>query len=272
MSVAAVAWAFEQKLPANEKIVLLSLADCENGQTALCIPGQERLAEMSSMSVRSVRRMLEKLEQRGLIQREHRTSAISGYRTSDSYVLARFQPANLTGEAGPTGQIVQANRPTVAGIGEPEVEPEDTPPTPSAADEHDIVSEWFEEAWKSWPRKDGKAAAKKAWLKASRLHERAVRHGEVPGAPADTASWGMQALLRDTVKRFAAAYQRTTAPKFIPHLSSWLNQERWTDPLPVDQTRGAHKPEPQQAATPKIPFGHRPVWKDGYIVGSEPIE
>lgn len=268
MSVAAVAWAFEQKLPPNEKVVLLALADCENGQTAICIPGQERIAEMSTMSVRSVRRMLERLEERGLIQREHRTSLSTGYRTSDSYVLALRD--NLAGRAEPSGQNEQANRSTVAGIREPEEEPEDTPPTPSV---DDVVPEWFDEAWASWPRKDGRAAARKAWVKASKLHRRALLAGDVPQGPNGIDGWGDQALLRDTVKRFAAAYSRNTPPRFIPHLSTWLNQERWSDPLPVSQERGARQAEPPTKKPFTVPLGHRVVLDPitGHITGTEPI-
>jgi len=222
------------------------------------------ISEETGLSEKQVRRALDVLAAAGHIIAEQ-------HQIEGRYDRAKSVRVSLTGGQMHLPQRADEHLPQGADV--PSMKKvEDTPPTPSADDEHFIVSDWFEEAWKAWPRKDGKAAAKKAWLKASRLHERAVRHGEVPGAQANTASWGMQALLRDTVKRFAAAYQRTTAPKFIPHLSSWLNQERWTDPLPVDQTRGAYKPEPQQPATPKIPFGHRPVWKDGYIVGSEPIE
>lgn len=269
MSVAAVAWAFEQSLPPNEKVVLLALADCENGQSLACMPGQEHIAEKASMSVRSVRRMLIALEERGLIRRERR-ALDSGQRTSDSYTLALR--ANLSGGESNLTTVAGGNRPTVAGIGEPEDRTgSNTPPTPSA-DATEIVPEWFEEAWKAWPRKDGKAAARKAWLKAAPLHKKAALAGEVEGTPRDAPQWGDQALLRDAVSRFGHALGRTTAPRFIPHLSTWLNQERWTDPYPVEQTRGAYAPEPPKPAKFSVPAGHRPVFsEEGYVVGSEPI-
>lgn len=265
MSVAAVAWAFEQTLPPNEKVVLLSLADCENGQTALCIPGQEKLAEMSSMSVRSVQRMLAKLEERGLIRREHRTSQMTGYRTSDSYVLALRD--NLSGRPEPTRQIGQANTTTVSGIREPEVEPEDTPPTPS---DEDRV---FDSAWAHWPKKVGKAAARKAWAKAAKIHMQSVQAGEIPDAPDWLAMAPPDNALANSVVRFGAAYQRTTPPQFIPHLSTWLNQERWTDAMPVSRDRGAHQPEPAPAPRGMIlPPGHRWVRDENWnIIGTEPI-
>ena len=224
MSVAAVAWAFEQHLPPNEKVVLLSLADCENGQTALCIPGQERIAEMASLSVRTVQRMLAKLEERGLIRREHRTSAVSGYRTSDSYVLALRD--KLSGESGPTRQIEQANTTTVSGIREPEEEPEDTPPTPSAPTTSE-KDDAFESAWKAWPRKVSKEAARRKFMALS---------------DADLATM-IPALVQH-----ANAYR--TFPdderQFVPHLSTWLNQRRWQDGEAPRPRTADGKPKPKR--------------------------
>lgn len=68
----------------------------------------------------------------------------------------------------------------------------------------------------------------------------------------------------------ANAHRQHTPPKFIPMLSTWLNQERWDDPLPVSQDRGGRTAEPVTHRQ-TIPAGHVPVWSDeGYIVGSRP--
>jgi hypothetical protein len=222
MSVAAVAWAFEQHLPPNEKVVLLALADCENGQSQVCIPGQERIAQMSSMSVRSVRRMLTALEARGLIEREHRNRGNG--RTSDSYVLNRA--VRLAGGVEPTGQSGSPNRTTVAGIREPEEEPEDTPPTPSepTASEKDDA---FEGAWAAWPRKVGKEAARRKFMALS---------------DADLATM-IPALVQH-----ANAYR--TFPdderQFVPHLSTWLNQRRWQDGEAPRPRTADGKPKPKR--------------------------
>lgn len=213
MSVAAVAWAFEQPLPPNEKVVLLALADCENGQTALCIPGQERIAEMASMSVRSVQRMLAKLEEGGYIRREHRTSQVSGYRTSDSYVLALRD--NLSGRSEPTRQIVQPQATTVSSIGEPEVGTGSTPPTPSEDDQA------FEALWSAWPKKASKQSALRQWRRISQSKKQEV----IPHLVAH-----------------ANAHRQYTPPQFIPHLSTILSQERWDDPLATERTGPGQKP------------------------------
>lgn len=242
MSVAAVAWAFEQQLPPNEKVVLLALADCENGQTALCIPGQEHIADMSSMSVRSVQRMLARLEERGLIRREHRTSQISGYRTSDSYVLALRD--NLSGRPEPTRQNEQSQATTVSSIREPEVGTgSNTPPTPS-------VDLEFEQLWTAWPKKAERKKAASKWR-----HLSAKKREEI-----------LPKLLAH-----AAAHRQHTPPQFIPGLLPFLNGERWDEPLAVSRERGAHKPEPHAPTQRVIPAGHVPVRdENGQIIGSRP--
>jgi len=87
MSLDAMSWAFRQNLPPAEKLVLLSLADHHNGETAKCIPGQRSIAQQTSMCVRTVQRHLSALERRGLIRRTARFRKEGRGRTSDSYVL-----------------------------------------------------------------------------------------------------------------------------------------------------------------------------------------
>lgn len=81
----------------------------------------------------------------------------------------------------------------------------------------EIVSD-FELVWKAYPRKVGKGAARKAWAKLQ----------------PDTAT--VQKMLD------ALNWQRTQPQwlkdggQFIPHLATWLNQERWEDePVTVPQ-------------------------------------
>lgn len=76
--------------------------------------------------------------------------------------------------------------------------------------EPEIISD-FELVWKAYPRKVGKGAARKAWAKLQ----------------PDTAL--VQKMLD------ALNWQRTQpgwlkdGGQFIPHLATWLNQERWDD-------------------------------------------
>jgi hypothetical protein len=79
-----------------------------------------------------------------------------------------------------------------------------TPPTPKI-DTVDIDTD-FDTFWSAYPRKENKAAARKAWLKADR--------------PA-------VALLLAAIdaQRQTDGWQRG----FVPHASTWLNNARWED-------------------------------------------
>ncbi len=117
--------------------------------------------------------------------------------------------------------------PPVVVVGEVEVvvagEVAVTPP--SAAESlsyHPAFAEW----WDRYPRKVGKQAAHKAWLKAKR-------------------SRGHVALLAAITAHAAVWDLDGTDPQFIPHPATWLNEGRYDDPPPqatkartkVDRTR-----------------------------------
>ena len=73
----------------------------------------------------------------------------------------------------------------------------------------------FEEFYKRYPRKIGRGAARKAYLKAVKIDS----HDEI-----------MEGLEN------AIVYwrQEGTDKQFIPHPSTWLNQERWADEYEID--------------------------------------
>lgn len=123
MSIQAVAWAIEQKTgsPAG-KVVLICLANYadENGE---CWPSQATIAKETELSERSVREWLQKLEDAGIISREHRQRQ-DGSRKSD-LIRLNTHPAKSSGRRTPNRQEVP-NQPA-GGSGltsfEPSVEP-----------------------------------------------------------------------------------------------------------------------------------------------------
>lgn len=137
MSIEAMTWAFKRKgLTPTEKIVLLALADWANDDGE-CYPGQTTIAEKCDVSERTVRSVLARLIEWGLIDSEERRRP-DGYRTSNLYRL-RTSPANPAAEASPaksddlTGKIAQPHRQLIAGQEpsvEPPVEPSDLSPAP----------------------------------------------------------------------------------------------------------------------------------------------
>jgi len=72
----------------------------------------------------------------------------------------------------------------------------------------------FDEFWSLYPRKIAKATARKAWAKLS-----AEQH-----------------LMAAKAIQTHCDYWRAkeTELEFIPHASSWLNQERWEDELVIE--------------------------------------
>lgn len=88
----------------------------------------------------------------------------------------------------------------------------------------------FDTFWKSYPRKVGKAEANKAFDKAVKKH-------------------GAQKII-DAVRAWNQV-RKDCDPKFIPHASTWLNQERFLDDF-------------EELASPAKPDGSkRRVWVNG---------
>ena len=76
-------------------------------------------------------------------------------------------------------------------------------------------TEQFEHFWKSYPRRIGKGAARKAFEKALKL------------ATVEEIMTGLHRQI---------PYYQSREQQFIPHPTTWLNQERWSDdPQPTRQ-------------------------------------
>lgn len=77
--------------------------------------------------------------------------------------------------------------------------------------------EQFEQFWKAYPRRIGKGAARKSFEKALKLE----------------SFDGIMAGLHRQMAYYASKEQQ-----FIPHPTTWLNQERWSDePQPIQQKK-----------------------------------
>lgn len=78
--------------------------------------------------------------------------------------------------------------------------------------------EQFEQFWKIYPRRIGKGAARKSFEKALKLE----------------SFDGIMAGLHRQLPYYASKEQQ-----FIPHPTTWLNQERWADePQPIQSKTG----------------------------------
>lgn len=208
MSYRALNWAWEADLPTSQKFVLVALADMADEQES-CFPGQERLGRMIGATDRTVRAALAKLEESGLISRTQRRGA-DGMRTSDRYVLhinRKILPVVESPETDVdlTGNLRQPHRKEIPG------NPQRTTREPS-----DLVGELLEALWMMWPtsRRSTRKVVEKSLRSALKsadaptLIEAAKQHTDVWSSwhPADV--------------------------QYVPLLSTWLNQERWTGAVP----------------------------------------
>lgn len=228
-------WAFKQNLNPTQKIVLLALADYADDE-ARCWPAMRTLAEKSSLSERAVRNAIRSLEEVGYLTTETRVRP-NGSQTSNVYWL-NVPGGAARGAGGPSPETTPP---------EPSSNPQkNTPPTPTRDESA------FEALWSVWPNAKGKQPAKRAWFRLTLAQQNAHL-----GA----------------IVAHANAYRANTPPQYIPMLSTFLNQERWDDPLAVDATRGGRSAEPARAQAFNIPAGHRVIRDDvtGEILGTEPI-
>lgn len=88
--------------------------------------------------------------------------------------------------------------------------------TASATTAKDRIRERFAEFWATYPKKQGKGAAEKAFFKIS---------------PTASLHETMIAAIRAAV---LSRQWREQNGRFIPNPSTWLNQRRWEDTLPVE--------------------------------------
>lgn len=85
MSIVAMNWVWAQRLAPAPKMVLLALADAADDE-GVCWPSVPTLAEKCSISTRTVRRILQELSAKGLLQADARFR-VDGSSTSNRYKL-----------------------------------------------------------------------------------------------------------------------------------------------------------------------------------------
>lgn len=218
MSHYMTALAMKQKgIKPSAKIVLYWLADHYNGETKECFPSHKRLAECCEMTRQSIINQLKILQDGGFINilpryRDNGSHTSNTYQLllvdveKDKEVVKNFDIPSQKIEHGIVDNLYTHNQVNNNQVKEPK----------------DNIPEitYFEETWENYPRKVGKGAAKKAWMKAcNKIH-----------------NWE----LRNAVFEYIDSVNGKTK-KFIPHLSTWLNQERWDDELEKEEpTTSSH--------------------------------
>ena len=94
MSIKAINQAFKSNLSGNVKLVLLALADCADDNLQ-CFPSYSHIAKKSSISISTAKRIVKKLEQIGVLKKQHRFKKGKKQQTSNIYTLT-FGGSTLT--------------------------------------------------------------------------------------------------------------------------------------------------------------------------------
>lgn len=209
MSHWASVWAWEQTITnGGAKFVLVALAEFADAE-AMAYPSQATLASMTGQGERTVRGHLAYLEVAGFLKRSGRWLP-NGTRTSDLFQLSGgFKPAAKSAGGLFDNRQVSTGLPARNDI---------QPPADSARDlvrEKELSVELsdntytgFEEFYSNYPRKENKPQALRAW-KSKKLQ------------PTD-----LPTLLLDVADRFKGVEKQ-----YIPHPSTYLNNEKWKDEI-----------------------------------------
>ncbi|PRM91448.1 hypothetical protein CJ672_09520 [Arcobacter cryaerophilus gv. occultus] len=94
MSIKAINEAFKSNLNGNIKLVLLALADCADDSMS-CFPSYSHIAKKASISITTAKRIIKKLEQIGVLKKQHRFKKGKKQQTSNIYTLT-FGGSTLT--------------------------------------------------------------------------------------------------------------------------------------------------------------------------------
>lgn len=190
------------------KIVLYWLADHHNGETGQCNPSHKRLAKLCEMTDRSVRSHIEFLIKEGLLTK-HEDHRNNGSQTSNGYSLHLVDTdtprKNIPTPVENISTPSRKNIPTL-NLGNNNL----------VSEPKDHANLDFDRFYGIYPRRIGKGAARQAFTRA------------IKKKPAQ--------LIIEAAHEFACFCKRMNIdPKFIPHPTTWLNQERWDDELQKEQ-------------------------------------
>jgi len=249
MSLQGFLWVQEQAptQSSTELAVLYAMANYVDPAGHGCYASQSSLAERARCDVRTLRRHLKELENRGVIRR--------GDQQMVSHFPARHRPIvwdlnltltsgkarsdNMTGrESDRTSDTI---RPDIGGTSDG-TRVSDNPsllPTVEEPSLNTTDANGFEEFYAAYPRKSGKGAARAAYVKALRKVD-------------------AQTVI-DGATRYADDPNREPG-QWTKHPTTWLNSECWDDePLPV--RRSSSRPSSDERVKAALSL-QRPEFED----------
>lgn len=130
-------WAVEQDLKTNEKMVLVMLANCSNHHTGQCNPSHKRLAKECGMSISTLKRCIDKLEEVGYLKIERRgQDGVSLPNQYDLKIGFTPDPKPEQVDSSSDNQVQSDHTPT-----QDELTPVQSEPTPPVQSELGVGSE-----------------------------------------------------------------------------------------------------------------------------------
>ena len=198
MSYKALSWALQQKGLKPITKIILISLADRHNPDYGCFPSIRKISDDTEVCVKSVYNHLLILEEKGLIKRTGRIRD-NGQQTSNEYLLIGVHEVH--------GDYVKR---TSHGV-------QDLHTNNLVSINHVSKPNIFNDAWLAYPRKVGKGHAEKAWSKAiKKIDEKELCK-----------------LLSKYIDSLLGRDQ-----KFIPHLATWLNGERWKDDIEAPQENG----------------------------------
>lgn len=201
----------DENVPGRDVLVYASLAS-RSGLGGI-YPSQQTIAKETQLSERTVRTALRELEELGVIQRVTRRATKRGRSTGLTTMYTLTPNGNLADEEEPA---------IIAGRSEgPATEEEGTGKSEQVAllievEPVEVEPLAFDDFWAVWPKKNSKRDAERAWAKAVKSVDPAV--------------------IVAAARAYAESPHRPSL-QFVPYGASWLNGERWADPLPEPTAR-----------------------------------
>lgn len=219
MSFQAMAWAVKQRIPSNEKFILIMLSNYASNDDADCFPSIETLMRDTGFSKSTVQRSLKNLANEGYLSSHERWE--KGRQLSNSYRLSISFGEGVTQTPRSVTQTPMGVTQTPSGVSHRHPNLSEEPINQSIPKENDfLLIGDFNEFWDAYPKRPSnpKEPAFKSYLKARKQ-----------GATQTEIMVGLLAYART---------RRNEDPKFTAQAVTWLNQKRWQDDYgPAKQTR-----------------------------------
>lgn len=193
-------------LTPTKKFILVALANYAD-ERGTCYPSYKHLAKLVGLkSPKGVQLAIKEFEKLGLLKIHHRRLDNGGY-TSNLYELT-------IGSVRPDPLVSEDYR-----VGSPQT---NNTKEKTKENKKDFLSKVFSEIYKIYPRKVGKKAAQDKFFKQCKESKPLSKLADIK------TNISIEKAIYIAVREFNKECTGTEE-RFIPHLSTWLNQERWRD-------------------------------------------